>query len=147
MMGGSYGGYMANWIAGHTDRFKAIVSHAWLWAMDQMLATTDVPQLFPASSPTRWTARLLGELTAPARGEDHDADAGDPRRPRLPRPDRRGTAPVVGPEAHQDRQFLYFPDENHWVLSPGNVKAWYHTVHAFLAEHVLGEDWRRPDLL
>src|SRR5580704_6250947 len=31
MMGGSYGGYMANWMAGHTDRFKAIVSHAGLW--------------------------------------------------------------------------------------------------------------------
>jgi dipeptidyl aminopeptidase/acylaminoacyl peptidase len=43
MMGGSYGGYMANWIAGHTDRFNAIVSHAGLWALDQMLGTTDVP--------------------------------------------------------------------------------------------------------
>ena len=34
-MGGSYGGYMANWMAGHTDRFKAIVSHAGLWTLWQ----------------------------------------------------------------------------------------------------------------
>ena len=34
-MGGSFGGYMANWIAGHTDRFDAIVTHASLWALDQ----------------------------------------------------------------------------------------------------------------
>ncbi len=34
-MGGSFGGYMANWIAGHTDRFDAIITHASLWALDQ----------------------------------------------------------------------------------------------------------------
>ena len=32
---------MANWIAGHTDRFKAIVTHASLWALDQFGPTTD----------------------------------------------------------------------------------------------------------
>ena len=42
-MGGSFGGYMANWIAGHTDRFDAIVTHASLWALDQFGATTDAP--------------------------------------------------------------------------------------------------------
>ena len=46
MMGGSYGGYMANWIAGHTGRFRAIVSHAGLWALDQMFGTTDDPQFW-----------------------------------------------------------------------------------------------------
>jgi dipeptidyl aminopeptidase/acylaminoacyl peptidase len=44
-------------------------------------------------------------------------------------------------------KFLYFPDENHWILKPGNIMAWYQTVHAFLAEHVLGGEWERPDLL
>jgi dipeptidyl aminopeptidase/acylaminoacyl peptidase len=46
MMGGSYGGYMANWMAGHTDRFKAIVSHAGLWMLDQMFGTTDHPMFW-----------------------------------------------------------------------------------------------------
>lgn len=40
-MGGSFGGYMANWVAGHTDRFRAIVTHASLWALDQFGPTTD----------------------------------------------------------------------------------------------------------
>ncbi len=62
MMGGSYGGYMANWIAGHTDRFKAIVSHAGLWALDQMFGTTDGPPFWrrqfgdPRSEPERYLA-------------------------------------------------------------------------------------------
>jgi dipeptidyl aminopeptidase/acylaminoacyl peptidase len=44
-------------------------------------------------------------------------------------------------------KFLYYPDENHWILSPGNVVIWYETVLAFLAHHVLGEPWQRPALL
>ena len=44
-------------------------------------------------------------------------------------------------------KFLYFPDENHWVTTPGNTLVWYETVLAFLAEHVLGEAWQRPELL
>ena len=40
-MGGSFGGYMANWVAGQTDRFNAIVTHASLWALDQFGPTTD----------------------------------------------------------------------------------------------------------
>jgi dipeptidyl aminopeptidase/acylaminoacyl peptidase len=44
-------------------------------------------------------------------------------------------------------RFLYFPDENHWILKPGDVRVWYETVFAFLAENVLGETWHRPDLL
>jgi dipeptidyl aminopeptidase/acylaminoacyl peptidase len=44
-------------------------------------------------------------------------------------------------------RFLYFPDENHWILKPGHVTVWYETIYAFLAEHVLGKPWRQPDLL
>jgi dipeptidyl aminopeptidase/acylaminoacyl peptidase len=44
-------------------------------------------------------------------------------------------------------RFLYFPDENHWILKPGDAQVWYETVLAFLAEHVLGQEWQRPELL
>ena len=47
----------------------------------------------------------------------------------------------------KDAKFLYFPDENHWVLTPGNATIWYETVFAFLAQHVLGQPWHRPALL
>ena len=44
-------------------------------------------------------------------------------------------------------RFLYFADENHWMLKPGDVQVWYETVLAFLAEQVHGETWQRPSLL
>ena len=51
-MGGSFGGYMANWIAGHTDRFRAIVTHASLWALDQFGAHHRQPRLLaPGDDP------------------------------------------------------------------------------------------------
>ena len=46
-----------------------------------------------------------------------------------------------------DAKFLYFPEENHWVLKPQESKLWYETVLAFLAHKVLGEEWQRPELL
>ena len=42
-MGGSYGGYMANWIAGQTQRFRAIVGRASVWSLGQFGGTTDSP--------------------------------------------------------------------------------------------------------
>jgi dipeptidyl aminopeptidase/acylaminoacyl peptidase len=146
MMGGSYGGYMANWIVGHTDRFKAIVSHASLWTMDQMMATTDVPASFLpefadaeallANSPHRHVAAITTPMLVIHGDHDYRVPIGEALRLWWDL-QRHG----------KSAKFLYFPDENHWVLSPGNIKAWYHTVHAFLAEHVLGEPWKRPDLL
>ncbi|HLI23956.1 MAG TPA: prolyl oligopeptidase family serine peptidase, partial [Acidimicrobiales bacterium] len=43
-------------------------------------------------------------------------------------------------------QFLWFADENHWVLKPGDVTVWYETVFAFIDRHVLGRPWQRPPL-
>ena len=55
-MGGSFGGYMANWMAGHTDRFAAIVTHASLWALDQFGPTTDTAYY--------WRREMTPEMTA-----------------------------------------------------------------------------------
>ena len=44
-------------------------------------------------------------------------------------------------------RFLYFPDENHWVLKPQHAVVWYETVFAFLGEHVLGAEPSRYELL
>jgi dipeptidyl aminopeptidase/acylaminoacyl peptidase len=150
MMGGSYGGYMANWIAGHTDRFKAIVSHASVWALDQTLATTDVPHHFYKEFGDPVTAQWVYEQNSP---HLHAAKISTPMLV------IHGNVDYRVPLAESLRlwwdlsfhkvtaKFLYFPDENHWILSPGNARIWYETVFAFLAEHVLGEPWRRPGLL
>ena len=150
MMGGSYGGYMANWIAGHTDRFKAIVSHASLWVLDQMFGTTDLPMFWrpqfgdPLTSPERYQAnsphRHIASIRTPMLvihgNKDYRVPIGEALRLWWDLA-RHGA----------DAKFLYFPDENHWILSPGHASIWYETVFAFLAHHVLGEPWRRPGLL
>ena len=53
-------------------------------------------------------------------------------------------------EGRTPHRFLYYPDENHWILTPQHAKVWYGTVGAFLAEHVLGrtgDDVAYPELL
>jgi dipeptidyl aminopeptidase/acylaminoacyl peptidase len=150
MMGGSYGGYMANWMAGHTDRFQAIVSHAGLWVLDQMFGTTDHPMFWRPQFGDPLTEPQMYELNSPHR------HIGQIRTPMLViHGNKDYRVPVsealrlwwdlsrYGAEA----KFLYFPDENHWILTPGNARVWYETVFAFLAEHVLGRPWERPALL
>jgi dipeptidyl aminopeptidase/acylaminoacyl peptidase len=150
MMGGSFGGYMANWIAGHTDRFAAIVSHAGLWVLDQMFGTTDLPSYWrrifgdPVTQPERYAAnspsRSLGAIRTPMLVIHGDKDYRVPVGEALRLwSDAQGKVPGA--------RFLYFPDENHWILKPGHVTVWYETIYAFLAEHVLGEPWSQPDLL
>jgi dipeptidyl aminopeptidase/acylaminoacyl peptidase len=150
MMGGSFGGYMANWIAGHTDRFKAIVSHASLWAMDQFHATTDLPTLwetqfgdpyvdpsrFLAASPHRFLAAIRTPMLVIHGLNDYRVPVSEALR--LYTDLRRQGVPA---------QYLLFPDENHWVLKPGNADVWYRTVLAFLDHHVLDLPWKPPELL
>jgi dipeptidyl aminopeptidase/acylaminoacyl peptidase len=150
MMGGSYGGYMANWIAGHTDRFAAIVSHAGLWVLDQMFGTTDLPPYWrpqfgdPLTSPERYQANSPHQHVTSIRtpmlvihgNQDFRVPVGEALRLWWDL-NRHGA----------EAKFLYFPDESHWILTPGHAAVWYETVLAFLAQHVLGEPWRRPDLL
>jgi dipeptidyl aminopeptidase/acylaminoacyl peptidase len=150
MMGGSYGGYMANWMAGHTDRFRAIVSHAGPWVLDQMFGTTDLPMFwrpqfgdpltsperYEANSPHRHVARIRTPMLIIHGNKDYRVPVGEALR-------LWWDLSRHGAEA----KFLYFPDENHWILSPGHAAVWYETVFAFLAQHVLGEPWHRPALL
>jgi len=149
-MGGSYGGYMANWVAGHTDRFRCIVTHASLWALDQFQGTTDhpaywarewglphvQPQRYEEWSPHRFADRITSPMLVIHGDKDYRVPIGeglrlwwDLQRMKVP------------------SKFLYFPDEGHWVLKPGNAEVWYETVWAWLATYVLDEPWERPALI
>jgi dipeptidyl aminopeptidase/acylaminoacyl peptidase len=149
-MGGSYGGYMANWVAGHTGRFRCIVTHASLWALDQFQGTTDHPAYWarewglPDTRPARyeqWSPHLFADhISSPMLVIHGDKDYRVPvgEGLRLWWDLQRRTVPS---------KFLYFPDEGHWIGKPGNVAVWYETVWAWLATHVLDEPWERPALL
>ncbi|MEU7528352.1 S9 family peptidase [Saccharothrix sp. NPDC042600] len=149
-MGGSFGGYMSNWIATQTDRFKAIVTHASLWHLDAFTGTTDSSYYWirEVGDPQRDDERV--------RANSPHLRVADIKTPMLViHGDKDYRVPVgEGQRLFFDlvrhgvpAKFLYFPTENHWILTPGNTKVWYETVFAFLAEHVLGEPWKRPELL
>ncbi len=153
-MGGSFGGYMANWIAGHTDRFTAIVSHASLWALDQFGPTTDgaywweremTEQMTQQNSPHRHVGDIRTPMLVIHGDKDYRVPIGEGlrlwyellSRSALPA-DEDGTSP---------HQFLYFPSEGHWVAAPQHTKIWYQVVSAFLGTHLFGRDMFVPELL
>ena len=150
-MGGSFGGYMANWVAGHTDRFDAIVTHASLWALDQFGPTTDAPwfwrtemtpEMALENSPHRFVDDIVTPMLVIHGDKDYRVPIGEGLR-LWAELSERATA-EDGSMAHK---FLYFPDENHWVLSPQHAKVWNATVLAFLDHHLRGADWKAPEVL
>ena len=153
-MGGSFGGYMANWVAGHTDRFRAVVTHASLWALDQFGATTDAgfywaremtPEMSLQNSPHRAVDQIRTPVLVIHGDKDYRVPIGEGLRLWFELLTKSGLpASDDGETVHR---FLYFPDENHWVLTPQNAKVWYQVVSAFLAEQVLGETRELPSTL
>ncbi|SDR69909.1 Dipeptidyl aminopeptidase/acylaminoacyl peptidase [Nocardioides scoriae] len=150
-MGGSFGGYMANWVAGHTDRFDAIVTHASLWALDQFGPTTDMPsywaremteQMALENSPHRFVDDVVSPVLVIHGDKDYRVPIGEGLRLWA-----ELAARAEAEDGSMPHKFLYFPDENHWVLTPNHAKLWYATVFAFLDHHVLGGAWVTPELL
>lgn len=142
-IGGSFGGYMANWIGGHTDRYRCLVSHAGIYWMSAFQGTTDNPAYF---------ALMTGESPY---GDSAEFDKFSPHRSvadwKTPTLVIHGEKDYRVPvsealllfEALQlhgvDSELLIFPDENHWILKPRNIREWYDHVFAFLAKH-MGEE-------
>jgi dipeptidyl aminopeptidase/acylaminoacyl peptidase len=153
-MGGSFGGYMANWVAGHTNRFKAIVTHASLWALDQFGPTTDdafywrremTAEMAQANSPHRFVDKIATPMLVVHGDKDYRVPIGEGLR--LWYELLAHSQLAADDDGRTPHRFLYFPDENHWVLSPQHAKIWYQVVLAFLAEHVLGQPGERPEAL
>ncbi|MFJ3036101.1 alpha/beta fold hydrolase [Curtobacterium pusillum] len=150
-LGGSFGGFMANWVAGHTDRFRAIVTHASLWALDQFNGTTDMSQywqsIFDAeglheNDPHRFVADISSPMLVIHGDKDYRVPIGEGLRLWSELAEHH-----AAPDGSMPHRFLYFPDENHWVLKPQHAVVWYETVFAFLEQHVRGGEWERPELL
>ncbi len=153
-MGGSFGGYMANWVAGHTNRFAAIVTHASLWALDQFSMTTDhayywrremTPEMTAANSPHHFVDRIATPMLVIHGDKDYRVPIGEALRLWY---ELLATSTLpAGEDGNSPHRFLYFPSEHHWVIAPQHTKIWYQVVLAFLAEHVLGESAQLPEML
>jgi dipeptidyl aminopeptidase/acylaminoacyl peptidase len=146
-LGASFGGYMTNWIAGHTDRFGAIVTHAGLWALDQQHTTTDgaqwktgifgTPQQHPdwyaENSPHHFVDKITTPMLVSHGNRDYRVPISEALRLWWDLVSRYEQEPE-----HLPHRFLQLTGENHWVLSPANARIWYETVLGFCDEHVRG---------
>ncbi|HVU91074.1 MAG TPA: prolyl oligopeptidase family serine peptidase, partial [Jatrophihabitans sp.] len=155
-LGGSFGGYMTNWVAGHTGRFGAIVTHAGLWALDQQHDTTDAaywknswfgepeehPEWYAENSPANFADAIRTPMLVIHGNRDYRVPVSEALRLWWDLVKRWPGEPEELPH-----RFLNYTGENHWILSPANAEIWYDTVLGFCAEHVLGEKWTPSELL
>jgi dipeptidyl aminopeptidase/acylaminoacyl peptidase len=140
--GGSYGGYMADWIATHTGRFKAIVSHASTYDKVSMFATEELwfeehdmqgtpwtnPESYKKWSPSTYASEL-GKFKTPTLVIAGERDYRVPYTQSLE---------FFSALQRQDvpSKLVVFPDEGHWVLKPQNSQFWYKTFLDWLGAYV-----------
>jgi dipeptidyl aminopeptidase/acylaminoacyl peptidase len=139
-LGASYGGYMANWILGHTDRFKCIVSHdgmfnaesAWgtteeLWFNDWEFKGTpyDNRAAYEKWSPHQYAKNFKTPTLVIHGQRDYRLDVSQGF-------DLFTTLQMEGVPS----KMLYFPDEGHWVLKPQNSRLWYKTVNDWVDQWI-----------
>jgi dipeptidyl aminopeptidase/acylaminoacyl peptidase len=140
--GGSYGGYMADWLATHTDRFKAIISHAGVYDKVSMYATEElwfeehdmggtpwgVPENYKKFAPVNYAADL-GKYKTPTLVIAGERDYRVPYTQSL---EFFNTLQRQGVPS----ELVIFPDEGHWILKPQNAQLWYKMFLDWLAMYV-----------
>ncbi len=141
--GASYGGYMVNWIAGHTQRFQALVSHD--GDFDLPGSNLETEELwFPVWEFKGWPwDSNLYEKWNPMRS------AGNFRTPMLVITSERDFRVPFGQGIQLftalqvqgvPSKLLMFPDESHWVLKPGNSSLWHNTIMDWLHRYLGGAE-------
>jgi dipeptidyl aminopeptidase/acylaminoacyl peptidase len=137
--GGSYGGYMANWIATHNGRFKAIISHAGIYDKVSMYATEELwfeehdmqgepwtnPESYKKWAPSTY-ATELGKFKTPTLVVAGERDY------RVPYTQSLEFFSALQRQGVPSK-LVVFPDEGHWVLKPQNSQFWYKTFLDWLA--------------
>jgi dipeptidyl aminopeptidase/acylaminoacyl peptidase len=141
--GGSYGGYMIDWIATHSDRFKCLISHAGpydlvseygateeLWFPDWEFggAPWSHPELYKKWSPNEYAA-ALAKFKTPTLVVGGELDFRVPYNQDL---EFFTALQVQGVPS----KLVIFPDEGHWVLKPQNSQLWYATFLDWLARYL-----------
>lgn len=138
--GGSYGGFMVNWLAGHSDRFKALISHAGVFDLPSMYGATEElffpewefggppwekPELYREMSPSEAVAKFKTPTLVIHGALDYRVV------------DTQGIAMFTSLQRRGvPSRLLYFPDEGHWITKPGNRVIWWREMHGWLAKYL-----------
>jgi dipeptidyl aminopeptidase/acylaminoacyl peptidase len=134
--GASYGGYLIDWIAGHTDRFKALVTHDGVFDVVSEYGSTEElwfpewefggpywasPETYARNNPRDFAKRFKTPTLVVHGERDYRV------------PIEQGLAMFTALRRQGvPARFLVFPDENHWVLKPANSVRWYEEVLGWL---------------
>ncbi|HEY7306178.1 MAG TPA: S9 family peptidase [Bryobacteraceae bacterium] len=137
--GASYGGYMIDWILGHTDRFKALVTHAGVFDLRSEALTTEElwfpkwefqgmpwenPELYQKWSPSSYIKNFKTP-TLVTHGElDYRVPIGQGQQ-----------LFTALQQMKVPSKLVQFPDEGHWILKPQNSQFWYSTVLDWLSQY------------
>jgi dipeptidyl aminopeptidase/acylaminoacyl peptidase len=139
-LGGSYGGFMVNWIAGHTDRFRALISHAGVFDLTSKYGTTEElwfpewefggppweqAEHYREHSPSQYVANFKTPTLVIHGALDFRV------------PDAQGLGMFTALQRRGvPSRYLFFPDEGHWILKPANRVVWWREVHAWLDRYL-----------
>jgi dipeptidyl aminopeptidase/acylaminoacyl peptidase len=130
--GASYGGYMINWLEGHTTRFNAVVSHDGVFNMESMFGSTDEIWFdnwehggpywkdrsnYEKFSPHRFVKNFKTPMLVVHGGNDF----------RIPETQAMELFTALQLN-NVPSKFLYFPDETHFVSKPQNARLWWNTI-------------------
>ena len=142
--GASFGGYMMNWFAVNTGKFKTLITHCGVWNFDSMYATTEeiwfdewehggppwgkTRASYEKFSPHKFAANL-GKYKTPMLIIHNDLDF------RVPVSQGIELFTTLKRQGVESR-FINFPDEGHWVLKPKNSEYWHREVFGWLKKHV-----------
>ncbi len=137
--GASYGGFMINWINGHTDRFKALVCHD--GNIDEQMAYFDTEELWfpewehggtPWDKPEGYAKHNPVDFVKNWKTPTLVIHGGNDFR--VVDTQGMGTFTALQRKGVPSR-FVHFPDENHWVLKPHNSRKWHEEVLGWLDRH------------
>jgi dipeptidyl aminopeptidase/acylaminoacyl peptidase len=142
--GGSYGGYMVNWIEGHNNdprlKFNALVSHAGVYNLTSMYGVTEElwfpewefkgmpwtnPEMYSKWSPHMFVKEFRTPLLVIHGELDYRVPIGEGLQ-LFTALQRQGV----------ESKLLVYPDEGHWVLKPQNSELWYDTVLDWFDSHL-----------
>lgn len=140
-LGASYGGFMVNWIAGNWNQpWKCLVNHDGVFDQRMMGYSTEelwfteweqggTPYAVPANYEKFNPVNHVKDWKVPMLVVHGQLDY------RIPVEQGLAAFTALQRQGIQS-QFLYFPDENHWVLKPQNSVQWHDTVNAWLKQHI-----------
>ncbi len=139
-MGGSFGGYMTNWIGTQNTRFNCLVTHASLFSMSTFTSHVDLPAEWYATmdeepytdpvkfdrySPSRYVANWKTPTLILHGAKDF----------RVPVNESLALFEALQYHGVQS-ELVIFPDEHHWIFKPNNTVAWYETIFKFLRPYL-----------